>query len=190
MSMDISCRRCWACGEWAQPVEREGWLCCPNCGEQLEYLDHCCSQCGARWETIEDGSGPQKCPRCGFIPELPIEGIGDLAEEQLGKQLGKYSWCRACRALTLNVPGDTYSNVLLKKQVLRWRARREWRPDYPRLRAEHVRRSARGDRGGLRRHPRLAARETHTAAASPQVFWLPALWRREVLALALSLPAV
>ncbi len=33
-------RQCWHCGERVEPIEKQGWLCCSECGEHPEYLDH------------------------------------------------------------------------------------------------------------------------------------------------------
>jgi len=140
---------CWHCGAWIEPLEEGEWLICPECQGNVAHLDRQCQRCGARWQTLdEDADGPQRCPACGFVPPLEIEGIGDLAPEQLGKRCGGYSWCGACQALTLNVPGSTYSGQPLSEVASLWKPDRRWHPDYPELWAEHVRRSAQGDTSG------------------------------------------
>lgn len=65
-----------------------------------------CEVCGHEREDC-DGL-PIKCPKCGHVPEVDIIGVGDFTDEQLGKKLGKYSYCDMCDELTLNVTGTTY----------------------------------------------------------------------------------
>ncbi len=76
-----------------------------------------CVKCGIEWQANEmlEEEGPIVCSGCGEIADVEIEGIGDLREDQLGKELGKYSWCANCLALTLNVPGITYGSKPLSE---------------------------------------------------------------------------
>lgn len=67
-----------------------------------------CPQCQNTWECEIDMNGPLQCKKCETVIECDIAGIGALREDQLGKKLGKYSWCATCGVLTLNVPGTTY----------------------------------------------------------------------------------
>jgi hypothetical protein len=78
-----------------------------------------CEACGHEWfDPFYDDDSPMKCGKCGHIPELKIIGIGSLSVEQLGKELGKYSWCSICEDITLNVLGKTYCNKPFLGQTL------------------------------------------------------------------------
>lgn len=91
-----------------------------------------CDACGATWEQWDDDAdGPLKCPKCGHVRKVGTHGIWPLRVGDLGKALGKCSWCSKCRKLTLNVPGKTYSGQPIEQ-----------------VQAEHIGRPLYGDVGG------------------------------------------
>jgi len=80
--------------------------------------DYECAACGYTWPDYGIEATPIQCPKCNTRLDVEIEGIGELKEEQLGKALGKYSWCSGCDSLTMNAPGRTYCNEPLSADKL------------------------------------------------------------------------
>lgn len=92
--------------------------------EAQQYYDHYDPQepfkfkceCGNEWHEIGgDDLGLLKCDKCGRVQDIDIEGIGDLTKDQLGDEVGKYSYCSGCGELTLNIAGQGKNELACKE---------------------------------------------------------------------------
>jgi len=94
-----------------------------------------CEKCNEMWPLGQEPIGPIKCPKCGKIQRIVLRGTNRISASKLGRELGKYSYCRKCDRFTLNVPGITYLGILIEDR--NW-ADRKYHPEYKKLWEEYV----------------------------------------------------